>query len=306
MVKENQEEIKKVPDENIIKVKSRSNVGIPILDPDVQPTTEMIQERWNQIKNGYAYPKINSFPNIRFGPISRLEKTIADRLYWEKLAELMVEDKELRKSGKPGLLDELDVGIMVREWAKERGWNPTQIDEKHRRYSRRIIGEAPFTLTRTSMQMLTPEEIANLSPETRLKYEQEEVERLQAHSDWVVANTSDEERDIREKYYLLQLKNQELEKNCMQVLARGFSSICRMVMNAVDDRTISESNLNGSSYFKPLSEASKRINSPEYRKMVCDAIDTWDEYDAPDQEINMLHEKWRAWEEGRELDFLSP
>lgn len=297
MVKENDLNLEK---------KQKEKVGIAALNPDVQPTKEMIEQRWNEIKNGYAYPVIASFPNIMFCQVTRFEKSIADRLYWQKLAELREEDKKLRADGEPGLLDELDVGLMVREWAQERGWNPVSIDEKHRRYSRRIIAEAPFTLTRTSMQMLTPEEIENLSPETRAKYEKEETERLEKYSDWVKEHTTDEERDLREKYYLLQLKNQELERGCIQILARMFASICRMVINVVDTSTIDENNIHGNNYFYPLSLISKKTNTPEYRKKVCEAADAWEEYDAPTRDINLLLEKWRAWEEGRDLDFLSP
>lgn len=280
-------------------------VGIAVLDPDIQPTEEMIEKRWHEIKDGYAYPAIESFPNIRFGPITRLERAISDRLYEEKLGELRAEDKKMRAAGKPGLLDELDVGLQVREWARERGWNPATIDEKHRRYSRRIIAEAPFALTRTSVQMLTPDEVVNLSAESRLKYEAEEIERVQKYSEWVKEHTSDEERDIREKYYLLQLKNQELEKNCMQVLARVFSSICRMLMNAVDETTISETNKRGLAYFSPLSTVQKIVNSPEYRELVCIAVDEWEASDNPDRDMDFLYNKWKEWEDGRELDFLS-
>jgi hypothetical protein len=77
-----------------------------------------------------------------------------------------------------------------------------------------------------------------------------------------------------------------------------------MLMNAVDESTINENNKHGLYYFSPLKTV-KMVNSPEYRELVCNAVDEWEACDISDRDLDLLYNKWKEWEDGRELDFLS-
>lgn len=267
---------------------------------DVKPIQEQFEQRWHQIRDGIAYPKIQSFPGIHFNSITRLEKTIGDRIYDEKLMELKTEDKQLRTDGKPGLLDELDIELQLRDWAKERGWNLQQIREMHNLYVRRIKGTTPFQLTRTSLETFSPEEFADMTPETRARFEQEEARLAAERAQWVQENTSDKEREIREQIYMIQLKAQEYERYCIQTMAGTYRSVCALMMNACND--------GGTPYFQlsPDQSVPDKTNTMVYRNYIRALADLWEILPLPERDVDLLHRKWIEWEDGRELDFLFP
>jgi len=265
----------------------------------VVPTQEHFERRWHQIIDGHAYPVVQSFPGIRFNPITRKERAISQRIYEEKLAELREEDKKLRAQGKPGYLDELDIELELRDWCSNRGWNLQHIREKHSMYLKKIIAEAPFDRTRTSLQQFSPEELENLSPEAREKYEKEEAELQKRYAEWVLENTTPEEADIREKAWLVEMKYRELQRICLQKMAKAYADLCLMLINATDEY--------GNPYFRIKGqEMPAKDNTPDYRAAIRKIADDWDNLEVPEADADLLYKKWVQWMEGRQLDFMFP
>lgn len=262
----------------------------------IEPNVAMIQDRWHRIQEGIAVPIIPEFPNIAFRKLNRLDWLISKEIEKEKILYLTEENKKLKEEGRKEYIDELDIPLLLDEWAQERGWDRAQIEEKYRLYRRRIVFQVPPELTRPSTKKFTEEEIANLTDEMREKYQAEELERLNKYLDWIEEHTTEEEKQIRDQFFALVKKRQELESYALQVFARNYAQVARMIMCSVHADTKEP-------YFEALKNV-KRNKSPEYRLAVDKAIEEWEEMETSNEAAELLIMKWKQWEEGNEKDFL--
>lgn len=262
----------------------------------IEPNAAMIQDRWHRIQEGIAIPAIPEFPNIAFRKITRLDWLISKEIEKEKIFYLAEEGKKLKEQGKREYIDELDIPHILDDWAKDRGWDRTLIEEKYRLYRRRIVFHVPSELTRPSAKKFTDEELASLSPDMKQKYQEEEIERINKYLDWVEENTTDEEKQIRSQFFTLSEKQRELENYAIQPIARNYAQVARMIMCSVHAETEEP-------YFEALKDI-KRSKSGEYRLAVDQAIEEWEAMDVSNESAEFLIMKWKQWEEGNEKDFL--
>ena len=267
---------------------------------EIEPTPDMIQRRWHKIVEGVAVPYIPGLePPIAFLKITRLHRKIADDLYQERLADLRKESGEAQADGKPGLIDELDIPRMTREWAREREPNVdlTALFKAQWDYLQNLIGKCPIELVRTSVQQFSDDEIAAMDTTTRIRYEEEELERIKKQNAWVAENTTPDQQEILDFVSLLRAKQNEWSAHAMQPMARAYRSIALMVTCSFDPNS-------GEMWFPAMKEWKKPTGTPVYRDAVHQGVVQWDALDIPDTVASTILRKWREWEEGRSKDFM--
>ena len=262
----------------------------------IEPNAAMIEERWHRIQEGIAIPHIPEFPQIAFRKITRLDWLISKDIEKEEIINLTEQSKKLKEQGRTPFIDALDIPHILDDWAEQRGWNRTEIEEKYSLYRRRIVFHAPPELVRPSAKKFTDEELAELTPEMKEKYQKEEMERINNYLDWVEQNTTEEEKKIRSQFFTLLEKRRELENYSLQVLARNYAQVARMIMCSVHSETREP-------YFEAL-KGIKRGKTPEYRNAVDRAIEEWENMNVSNEAAEFMITKWRQWEEGNEKDFL--
>ena len=267
---------------------------------EIEPTPDMIQRRWHKIVEGVAVPYIPRLePPIAFLKITRLHRKIADDLYQERLADLRKESAEAQADGKPGLIDELDIPRLTREWAKEREPNVdlTALFKAQWDYLQNLIGKCPIELVRTSVQQFSDDEIAAMDTTTRIRYEVEELVRIKKQNAWVAENTTPDQQEILDFVSLLRAKQNEWSAHAMQPMARAYRSVALMVMCSFDP--------NSGDMWIPVFKVFKRpVNDQIYRAAVHQGVVQWDALDIPDTVASTILRKWREWEEGRTKDFM--
>lgn len=179
------------------------------------PTREQIEQRIDQIIDGFGYPHLPALPGIVFRRLTLAERGEVSRAYSKFLKEDMTQG---------GRFSEFLMPTELRRRCREVGLDYDELMAQEESFQQRTFDQAPADL-RGPATVLTDEEFEQLTPEAQQSYRDSMIKRGEAIKEFLLNLFTPEERTIRAQ--IAQVQN--LETHLKQQTYEHHARVHRML-----------------------------------------------------------------------------